>query len=137
MDIKSQASLAEYTSWLVGGPGEHLCVPRTLEELREALVWAQQQKLPVTVFGGGTNILISDRGIKGLVLCLRRFSKLEVQEREGRLELTALAGTGKSDLLKTFLKYKLAPALFMAGVSGDVGGGGGGDAGGGGALRAW
>lgn len=123
MNIQAQVPLAEYTSWLVGGPAEFLAMPQTLEELQEALAWATQKKLPVTVFGGGTNILISDRGIRGLVVCLRRFSKADSEERDGRLHLTALAGTGKSDLLKIFLKYKLAPALFMAGLPGDVAGG--------------
>jgi UDP-N-acetylmuramate dehydrogenase len=123
MDIKQNVPLAEYTSWLVGGPAENFCLPETLEDVKEALRWADEHKLSVTLFGGGTNVLISDQGVKGLVMCLRRFSGVETKEENGRLHITALAGSGKSELLKAFLKHKLPPALFLAGLPGDVGGG--------------
>jgi UDP-N-acetylmuramate dehydrogenase len=123
MEIKSKISLAEYTSWMVGGPAEFFCLPETIEDLQEGIQWAHAQRQPLTFFGGGTNILISDKGLPGLVMCLRRFSGTEVKENNGRLEITAKAGTGKSELLKIFLKHKLPPALFLAGLPGDVGGG--------------
>ncbi|MBS1970120.1 MAG: UDP-N-acetylmuramate dehydrogenase [Bdellovibrionales bacterium] len=123
MEIKKNVSLAEYTSWMVGGPAEYFCLPETEADVREALLWAHNNNQPVTLFGGGTNVLISDKGIRGLVMCLRRFSGVESKEVNGRLEITAMAGTAKSELLKVFLKNKLAPALFLAGLPGDVGGG--------------
>lgn len=123
MEIKSQVPLAEYTSWLVGGAAEYFCIPQTIDEVKEAILHADKNKLPLTIFGGGTNVLVSDKGIRGLVMCLRRFSGTEVKEENGRLHITAMAGTGKSELLKIFLKHKLAPALFLAGLPGDVGGG--------------
>jgi len=123
MEIKQNVSLAEYTSWLVGGPAEFFCLPETIDDVKEVLKWAHDNQKKVTLFGGGTNILISDKGVKGLVICLRRFSGVESKEVNGRLEITALAGSGKSELLKIFLKNKLPPALFLAGLPGDVGGG--------------
>jgi UDP-N-acetylmuramate dehydrogenase len=123
MEIKQNVSLAEYTSWLVGGPAEYFCLPESEVDVKEAMQWAQNNKQAITLFGGGTNVLISDKGIRGLVICLRRFSGIESKEVNGRLEITALAGTGKSELLKIFLKYKLPPALFLAGLPGDIGGG--------------
>ncbi|MGZ3745974.1 MAG: UDP-N-acetylmuramate dehydrogenase [Pseudobdellovibrionaceae bacterium] len=123
MEIKKNVALAEYTSWLVGGVAEFFCLPESVAEVQEAMQWAQEHKQPLTLFGGGTNVLISDKGVRGLVMCMRRFSGLESKEIHGRLEVTALAGTGKSELLKVFLKNKLSPALFLAGLPGDVGGG--------------
>lgn len=123
MEIKSNIPLAEYTSWMVGGNAEFFCLPETVEDVQEGVRWAHEKGVPLTFFGGGTNILISDKGLRGLVMCLRRFSGTEVRESNGRLEITAKAGTGKSELLKIFLKHKLAPALFLAGLPGDVGGG--------------
>lgn len=123
MEIKQNVALAEYTSWLVGGPAEYFCLPETIEDVKEALLWAHNNKQPVTIFGGGTNVLISDKGVRGLVVCLRRFSGVESKEENGRLVITAMAGTAKSELLKIFLKQKLAPALFLAGLPGDIGGG--------------
>lgn len=123
MEIKKNVPLAEYTSWLVGGPAEFFCLPETLEDVKKALLWAHTENQPITLFGGGTNILISDKGVKGLVICLRRFSGFESKEDSGRLHITAWAGTAKSELLKIFLKHRLAPALFLAGLPGDTGGG--------------
>ncbi len=123
IEIKDQVSLAPLTSWLVGGPAEHLALPRNLEELKEAQAWAQQRNLPVTVLGGGSNVLIADEGVRGLVIGLKNFTGTQVSEADGHLLIEAWAGSGKSELLKIFLKYKLAPALFLAGLPGDVGGG--------------
>lgn len=123
IQIDSNVSLASYTSWLIGGVAEHFCLPTNLQELQEAVRWAHEQKKEITVLSGGSNVLISDAGIKGLTICLRKFSGTEVQEDGRLLRITALSGTGKSELLKIYLKHKLAPALFLAGIPGDVGGG--------------
>jgi UDP-N-acetylmuramate dehydrogenase len=123
VEIKQNVSLAEYTSWLVGGPAENFCLPETIEDVKEAIRWADNYEEPLTIFGGGTNVLISDQGVQGLVMCMRKFSGTEVKEADGRLHITAMSGTGKSELLKIFLKHKLVPALFLAGLPGDVGGG--------------
>ena len=121
--IEENASLAPLTSWIVGGPADFLAQPRTVEELRFALRWAAQEKLPHTIIGGGTNVLVADDGVRGLTIALRKMAKCEVTEEDGQLKLNCLAGTSKSELLKTFLKNKLEPALFLAGIPGDVGGG--------------
>jgi len=123
MDIQKNIPLAPYTSWLVGGFAEYFALPTTIEEVIQAQTWAQQQKLPMTILGGGSNVLISDQGIKGLTICLKKLSGVETTEEHDHFKITALAGTGKSELLKIFLKQKLAPALFLAGLPGDVGGG--------------
>ncbi len=123
MEIKKNILLAEYTSWMVGGPAEYFCLPEGIDDIKEGVLWANQNQQPITFFGGGTNILISDKGIRGLVICLRRFSGIEAKEEDGRLLVTALAGAAKSELLRIFLKAKLAPALFLAGLPGDIGGG--------------
>lgn len=123
LKISQNVKLAEYTSWLVGGNADHFCLPETLEDLKEAITYAKTNNLPITILGGGTNVLVSDDGVAGLTICLRRLSKIASFEKDGKLHIEALAGTAKSELLKTFLKQKLAPALFLAGLPGDVGGG--------------
>src|SRR4051812_42508033 len=105
MEIKQDVNLAEYTSWLVGGPADHFCAPTNEQELKEAWTWAQSKSLPVTVLGGGTNVLVSDRGVRGLTICQRRFSKLTSEIKDESLFIHCLAGTAKSELLKVFLKH--------------------------------
>lgn len=122
-NIKKNVPLSQYTSWLVGGIADHFCMPLNEQELNEALLFAKSNQLSITILSGGTNVLVSDAGIRGLVVCLKKFSGLSVSEDGQTLRLECLAGTAKSELLKNFLKYKLPPALFLAGIPGDVGGG--------------
>ncbi|MFZ4404140.1 MAG: FAD-binding protein, partial [Pseudobdellovibrionaceae bacterium] len=123
MEIQTSISLLNFTSWLVGGQADFFCQPKNTEDFNAALLWAHQQKQPITILGGGSNVLIHDAGVRGLVINNRKFSGIEVIEDPYKLKMTCLAGTGKSEVLKQFLKYKLAPALFLAGLPGDVGGG--------------
>lgn len=123
LKISQNVNLAEYTSWVVGGNADNFCLPETIDDLKEAITFAKNQNLIITILGGGTNVLVSDAGVAGLTICLRRLSQITAFEKDGRLHIEALAGTAKSELLKIFLKQKLAPALFLAGLPGDVGGG--------------
>jgi UDP-N-acetylmuramate dehydrogenase len=123
MQIREQEDLAPWTFWKVGGPADFFCLPRGADEVIEALQWSQSRGLPWTVLGGGSNVLISEKGVEGLVICLRELTGVEEKNIEGEIRIRALAGTPKSELLKIFLKYKLAPALFLSGLPGDVGGG--------------
>lgn len=123
MIIQKQVSLASYTSWSVGGPAEYFCLPQNIEEIKEALSFAHQRNLTVTILGGGTNVLVSDSGVLGLTICLQKFVGMDIKQTENRLIIQVLSGTSKTELLRIFLKFNLAPALFLAGLPGDVGGG--------------
>lgn len=123
LKISKNVNLAEYTSWLVGGDAEYFCLPETLDHIIDASKFAKQNELNITILGSGSNVLISDQGVPGLTLCLRRFSQLVAVVENNVLKIEATSGVAKSELLKLFLKHKIAPALFMAGLPGDVGGG--------------
>ncbi len=123
MEIKEQESLVKYNSWRVGGRAEYLCTPKSIEEVVEAEAYALNKQLPITVLGGGSNVLLPDEGIRGLVICLRKLKGQEVQKTQDRLQVLALAGESKLTVMKTFLKEKLPPAVFLSGLPGDIGGG--------------
>jgi UDP-N-acetylmuramate dehydrogenase len=123
MNISEGVLLKDWTWWKIGGPADFFALPENIEEVREALQFAKARGIPVTVLGGGTNVLVSDDGVEGLVICMKKLSGVKVEERDGRVHIDALAGSGKSELTKAFLKRKLAPALFLCGLPGDVGGG--------------
>lgn len=69
--IKSQVSLAAYTSYRVGGPAQWCAAPQNIEGLQASIKYAQTHELPVTILGAGSNLLVSDRGIPGLVIVTR------------------------------------------------------------------
>lgn len=121
--LARDVKLIPYNTWQVGGVAEYFCLPKTIDELVSAQKWAAGQQLEIHILGGGSNVLISDQGLPGLTICLKNLVGVEAREAEGRLHLEVLSGTSKSELLKIFLKHKLAPALFLAGIPGDVGGG--------------
>ena len=121
--IEESAPLAPLTSWLVGGRADFLALPTNETELRQAVAWANKKSLPLTLLGGGTNVLVSDRGVRGLTIGLRKLTEITAARAADRFHITCLAGTSKSELLKFFLKERLEPALFLAGIPGDVGGG--------------
>lgn len=123
MEFLEKEPLAQWTWWKMGGPADYFCRPQTLEDLAIAQSFAKERNLPLTVLGGGTNVLVSDDGVEGLVICLRDFSGVELDESHGRVTIDCLAGTPKSELTKIFLKSRLAPALFLCGLPGDIGGG--------------
>ncbi|OGF62517.1 UDP-N-acetylenolpyruvoylglucosamine reductase [Candidatus Giovannonibacteria bacterium RIFCSPLOWO2_01_FULL_44_40] len=68
MKFLENVSLAPYTSFKIGGPASFFCEVRNKEELKEAIAWAVEKSLPVFVLGGGSNILVSDKGFGGLVI---------------------------------------------------------------------
>lgn len=108
---------------MIGGSAEYFCLPQTMSDLKEAIVFSKINNLKITIIGGGSNVLVSDLGIKGLTICLRKFSQTTIKTANDNLYIETLSGTSKSELLKIFLKHKSTPALFLAGLPGDVGGG--------------
>src|SRR5688500_5565438 len=66
------APMADYTSLRIGGPADVLLVPADLEELRAIVVWASARGVPITWLGNGSNLLVRARGIRGIVVWLRK-----------------------------------------------------------------
>ena len=121
--IQEKVELRPLTWWKMGGLADFYAQPASVEDLKEILRWAQKNQKPVTVLGGGSNVLVSDDGVEGLVICMKDLRGVQSQKTPDRLVIEGLAGTPKSDLTKLFLMEKLAPALFLCGLPGDMGGG--------------
>ena len=68
MNFKEKVSLAPFTTFKIGGPADLFYEARTVEELVGAVTKAQEMRVPVMILGGGTNVLIGDKGIRGLVI---------------------------------------------------------------------
>lgn len=68
MKVLTNYSLAPYTTFKIGGPAEHFCVVKTTDELIEAAKLAKKNHWPLYLLGSGSNVLISDQGLTGLVI---------------------------------------------------------------------
>ena len=76
MSIQENISLAQYTTFKIGGNARFFCIVKTVDELLEAVLFAKTKNVPFFVLGGGSNILVSDNGFDGLVI------KMEIVGKE-------------------------------------------------------
>lgn len=118
--IKPQASLASLTSFRVGGPAELYVAPRSLEDLQASFAWAQEHGVPVTLLGAGTNLLVSDRGLPGLVICTRHLRHTDFDCETG--QVTAGAGEPIARLAWQAAERGWQGLEWAVGIPGTVGG---------------
>lgn len=118
--IKPQVSLSTFTSFRVGGPAELYVAPRSLEELQASLEWAHTKGLPVTLLGAGSNLLISDRGLPGLVICTRHLRHAQFDDASG--QITAAAGEPLPRLAWQAAERGWSGLEWAIGIPGTVGG---------------
>ena len=116
---KLDEPLRRYTAWKIGGPADALLEPLDADELVEAVETAREHNVPMTILGGGTNVLILDGGIRGLTVRLAR--ALTNVTVEGT-SVTADAGVLYPVLANTTASKGLAGLEFASGVPGTVGG---------------
>jgi len=69
-EVRFKEPLSFHTSLRIGGPADIFVVPQDVEDIRHALMFAEREQLPVAVVGGGNNLVVRDRGIRGVVLKL-------------------------------------------------------------------
>jgi UDP-N-acetylmuramate dehydrogenase len=110
--------MARYTSFRIGGPADLVVVPQDVADLTLALALARSAGLPVQVHGGGSNSLIRDGGIRGMVILLSAFQELL---RSGD-EVAAGVGVRVGRLLAFCSRQDLAGLEILSGVPGTVGG---------------
>jgi UDP-N-acetylmuramate dehydrogenase len=120
LEITPQAPLAKFTTFKVGGCAQWLALPKTPAQIDSALAWAQTAGLPVTMLGAGSNLLISDRGLSGLVICTRALRHSEFDLGTGRV--IAAAGEPWSALAWKAARYGLKGFEWTIGIPGTVGG---------------
>lgn len=109
--------LKEHTSLRIGGPADYYVRVRNEEDLLGAIAVARQHELPVFVLGGGTNLLVSDRGIRGVVLH-NAYSETSV---DGTI-VTAAGGTPLASVAAVAARAGITGLEWMATVPGTVGG---------------
>lgn len=119
INITEHAIMAPYTSFQIGGPADFLIEPETKEAFIEAYRELKGAGLPITVIGAGSNLLVSDKGIRGAVIRLAKpFSKVE---RQGEM-LIAEAGISLAKLASVALSAGLSGLEFASGIPGSLGG---------------
>jgi UDP-N-acetylmuramate dehydrogenase len=118
--IKSQASLSAFTSYRVGGAAQWYVAPRNLEALQASLNYAKEHDLIVTILGAGSNLLVSDRGIPGLVIATRHLRHSHFDSETG--QLTVASGESIPSLAWQVAELGWQGLEWAVGIPGTVGG---------------
>jgi UDP-N-acetylmuramate dehydrogenase len=113
--------LAPYTSARIGGPATGLIIAGDRDELAEAVVAIWERAVPYFVLGGGSNILVSDRGFSGVVV-LNRARQVVFPPAEGPLRIWAESGANLGLIARQAAARGLAGIGWAAGIPGTVGG---------------
>ncbi len=112
--------LAPRTTFGVGGPARFLAEAASIAEIEEAHAWAGARSLPCFVLGGGSNLVIADRGLEALVLRVR-LRGVDYEERGATTLVRAGAGEPWDDLVAQVTRDGLAGLECLSGIPGDVG----------------
>lgn len=117
--IKVDEPMKKHITFRVGGPADFLVKPKTESQLSEVIKFAKKENIPFLVIGNGSNLLVKDGGIRGIVIELSdNFNNYEI---EGKI-IKAQSGVLLSILGRNAMKNALTGLEFAAGIPGTLGG---------------
>lgn len=120
--IQTNVPLADKNWFRTGGPAAFYAEPKTLDEFKQAIIFANEHSLPLFVLGEGANILISDAGFAGLVIRPMLVDVTHHINNDNTASVTAGAGTTMDALIEYCLSHNLVGLEEFSGIPGTVGG---------------
>jgi len=113
-------SLSKYTTFKIGGPADFLVIPKDVEDLRNLIIYVKKNSLPRFILGGGSNLLVKDRGFQGIVIKLDSDYFKFIKFEDGYIR--AGSGVLVFQLLSYCLDLGIGGLEFLTGIPGTVGG---------------
>lgn len=110
--------MSRHTTFRIGGPAEVFLETDADAPLADILACIRETEMPLYVIGRGSNLLVQDKGVRGVVLCTGRMNHITVSDTE----IHAEAGVSLAALARTALEHGLTGAEFAAGIPGSLGG---------------
>src|SRR5919204_3652105 len=118
-EVRFKEPLSFHTSLGIGAPADIFVVPQDVDDIRHALLFAEREQLPLVVVGGGNNLLVRDRGVRGVVLKLEGcLGRAEFQGEEA----VAGAGASLSALIREAAALNLGGLECLIGIPATIGG---------------
>lgn len=118
MKLSEDESMSRHTTFRIGGNADVFAEP-TMRELPELISYCRKQDIPYTILGNGSNVLVSDKGIRGVVISFgKEASKITTDGQR----ITAEAGALLSQTARTAMENELTGLEFAAGIPGTIGG---------------
>jgi UDP-N-acetylmuramate dehydrogenase len=119
--FQSNVSLARYTSARIGGIADGLLTANTLDDLVSMVTHLWEQELPFVILGGGSNVLVSDAGVRGMVL-LNKAREVEFDEKSDPPTVWAASGTNFGQVARQAGLRSLGGLEWASGIPGTIGG---------------
>jgi UDP-N-acetylmuramate dehydrogenase len=116
--VQTGVPLALHTAFRIGGPARFYTEPEALPEIEESIAWALSEGVPFFILGGGSNVLVHDRGFDGLVINTMKLSRVASDGEK----VSAECGVLVDDLVDVCTGLSLTGIEFAAGLPGTVGG---------------
>ncbi len=125
MIIREQEPLSAHTTFRIGGPAAYYLIPEDRDEVRDAIAFAEEKKLPFYVLGRGSNMLFDDEGFRGVIIEIGRGMEQVSMEDipDGTVRVTAQAGIAMSSFAMQLAEAELTGFEFAGGIPGTLGGG--------------
>lgn len=118
--VKFNEQMSKHTSFKIGGPAEIFIQVATIEEIQRVLEISNKNNIPLHIIGNGSNLLVSDKGIKGIVLKIS-IKELEIEDKE-EVKIKVGAGVKNAELGQKLLKESITGFEFAYGIPGTIGG---------------
>jgi UDP-N-acetylmuramate dehydrogenase len=118
-ELRRDEPMSRHTSWRIGGPADWYFVPENLDDLQSFLA-ALDDDVAVFWFGAGSNLLVRDGGLRGVVIAAQKI--LRGLEHVDHYVVRAGAGLPCTQLARQCIRWGLGPSEFFAGIPGTVGG---------------
>lgn len=117
--ILEEEPMKKHTTFRIGGPAEYLILPQTTEEIADVIKLCRQEEIPWYIVGNGSNLLVADEGVRGVVIqLLRNFNQIQAEGCQIRMQ----AGAQNAAVAKRALDASLTGFEFAAGIPGTIGG---------------
>ena len=113
--------MKKYTTFKIGGKADCLIKIDNIKDLKNILKFVNENDIPLTVLGNGSNVLVSDKGIKGITIIIK-IEKIDIKEKNEKVEITVGAGEKIGKLGVLFLKNEITGFEELSGIPGTIGG---------------
>jgi UDP-N-acetylmuramate dehydrogenase len=119
--FQKNISLKQHTGFKIGGPAKYFFEAKNLKDLIKAIKEAKRLKTPIFILGGGSKLLVADKGYKGLVIKIKN-SKIKIQNDNSKFKIYCEAGTALGRLVAASIKAGLTGLEWAVKIPGTIGG---------------
>ena len=118
--VKIDEPMKKHTNFKIGGNADVFVIAKSIEEIKCVIKFSKENDIPLTILGNGSNVLVSDKGIRGIVLQIG-LKEIKVEKHENAL-IEVDAGAMLGALAQILLKQSISGFEFAAGIPGSIGG---------------